>query len=237
MATTKERARKGSWSDDTERGELDNGHLAAMESAEPTQKAVAIVLPKLDIRTIDVRLIGDSELVCHHWSEKTRKEMLDKQMGEATAGKEKKDPVRDYHESAYVLKPAPKGKPFEDSEFGFPAIAFKNAAVTACTSLGRAVSKVAARQAFHVIGEMVRIDGRPHMREDMVRVGMSKVADIRFRAGFTEWACTLRLRYNARVLTDQQIVNLLNTAGFAVGVGEWRPEKNGAFGMFHVATV
>jgi hypothetical protein len=30
-------------------------------------------------------------------------------------------------------------------------------------------------------------------------------------------------------------MNLLNTAGFAVGVGEWRPEKDGQYGMFRVA--
>jgi hypothetical protein len=27
----------------------------------------------------------------------------------------------------------------------------------------------------------------------------------------------------------------MQTAGFAVGVGEWRPEKDGQYGRFHVA--
>jgi hypothetical protein len=31
-------------------------------------------------------------------------------------------------------------------------------------------------------------------------------------------------------------VNLFNVAGFAVGVGEWRPERDGSNGMFHVQT-
>jgi hypothetical protein len=31
-------------------------------------------------------------------------------------------------------------------------------------------------------------------------------------------------------------VNLFNTAGFGVGIGEWRSEKDGQHGMFHVAT-
>jgi hypothetical protein len=32
----------------------------------------------------------------------------------------------------------------------------------------------------------------------------------------------------------EQIVNLFNIGGFACGVGEWRPGKDGSNGMFHV---
>lgn len=183
-----------------------------------------MVLPKLDVRFIKIKLVGDAPLICHAWSAKAKKEMLDKQMGIASAGKEPKDPDRDFKESLY---------PLTDGGYGFPAVAFKNAAVTACTSLGKSITKVAARQAFHVMGEMVEIKGTPTMREDMVRIGMG-TADIRFRGEFKEWACEVTVRYNARVLTDEQIVNLFNVAGFAVGVGEWRPERDGQYGLFHV---
>jgi hypothetical protein len=208
------------------------GHLEAIETKEP--KLVApIALPKLDIRTIDVRLVGDSSLIVHHWSQKAIKQMLDKQMGKASEGKEHKNPVRDYEESCYVITPAPEGKPFEDGVFGFPAIAFKSAAVEACTSLGKSITKVAARQAFHVVGELVVIEGKPRPREDMVKISMG-TADIRYRAEFPEWSTVIRIRYNARVLSAEQIVNMLNTAGFAVGVGEWRSERDGSHGLFHV---
>ena len=36
-------------------------------------------------------------------------------------------------------------------------------------------------------------------------------------------------------MNSHQILNLFNTAGFAVGVGEWRMEKDGQYGLFHVA--
>jgi hypothetical protein len=54
----------------------------------------------------------------------------------------------------------------------------------------------------------------------MVRVGMG-TADIRYRGEFKTWSATVTVRYNARVLSADQVVNLFNTAGFAVGVGEW----------------
>jgi hypothetical protein len=68
----------------------------------------------------------------------------------------------------------------------------------------------------------------------MVRVGMGK-ADIRYRAKFWPWSTTFLVRYNTAVLSAEQLVHLFDVAGFAVGVGDHRPEKSGSFGMFHVA--
>ena len=198
----------------------------------------AIKLPRMNIATIRIDLIGDSPLICHRWSEKARKEMLDKQMGIAKAAKEKKDPARDFWESLYHLTPNPPAENREGQKYGFPAIAFKAAAVTACTSVD-GITKVAARQAFHVSGadggEMIEIVGVPTMREDMVRIGMG-TADIRFRGEFKAWRASVFIRHNANVLSAGEIINLFNTAGFSVGIGEWRVEKDGSFGMFKVAS-
>lgn len=186
---------------------------------------VAIELPALALRVMDVTLIGDSPLICHAWSHKAKQQMLAKQMKKAKTGKEAKSPEQDYHDSLYHL---PGGG------YGFPAVAFKAAAVGACR-YADGVKMTEARGAFHILGEMVRIDGEPTMREDMVRVGMG-TADIRYRGEFRSWRVTLQVRFNQNALSAEQIINLLNTAGFGVGVGEWRPEKNGSYGMFHVAT-
>lgn len=198
-------------------------HLEALETKPPVMEK-QIVIPKLDIRTMRVRLVGDASLIVHRFSEKAKKMMLDKQRGQASAGREFKDPEKDFQDSLHKL---PGGK------YGFPAIGFKNAGVTACTSLGKSITKVQARQAFHVVGDMVEIEGVPSMREDTVRIGQG-TTDLRYRGEFKAWSCVLTIRYNARVLSDEQIINLLNVAGFAVGIGEWRPERNGQFGLFHV---
>jgi hypothetical protein len=203
-----------------------NGQLPELEDRLPVPARLGkkIIPVEFDIRLVELKLVGDSPLICHAWNEKAKRQMLEKQMGVATAGKEKKDPESDFENSLY---------PHPDGGYGFPAIAFKSAAVEACTSLSKAITKVQARQAFHVMGDLVPIAGIPTCREDMVRLKM-ETADIRFRGEFKEWSCVLTVRYNARVLTIEQIVNLFNIAGFAVGVGEWRPEKNGQYGLFHV---
>lgn len=191
-----------------------------------TTKAAVIEIRPMDIQFLSITLIGDSPLICHKWSEKAKREMLDKQMGKAAQRKEFKDPEQDYINSLY---PLPDG-----AGYGFPVVGFKAAAVDACSSVAN-ITKVQARGAFHIIGELSPIKGDPEPREDMVRVGMG-TADIRYRGQFTQWETTLKIRYNASVLSAEQIVNLFNVAGFAVGVGEWRPQKDGSYGMFHVKT-
>ena len=32
--------------------------------------------------------------------------------------------------------------------------------------------------------------------------------------------------------SEAQLINLVNAGGFAVGIGEWRPEKDGQHGMY-----
>jgi len=192
-------------------------------------KDISIELPRLNIETMELTLIGDTPLICHRWSEKAKKEMLDKQMKKAKPAKEAKDPEADYVASLYEM----------DGGYGFPVIGFKNAAVTACTSVA-GITKVAARQAFRVGStmngsELVQIHGAPEPREDMVRIGMG-TADIRYRGQFVSWWAALIVHFNANVLSAEQIANLFNTAGFGVGVGEWRMERNGQYGCFHVAT-
>lgn len=188
-----------------------------------TSSKVLIEIPPVKITVMPLRIIGDSPLISHKWSDKAKQMMLDKQMGKAIPKKAPKDPEQEYLDSLYV---------HPDGGYGFPAVAFKAAAVSACRSVD-GIKMTEARAAFHIPGELVRIEGSPEMREDMVRIGMG-TADIRYRGEFKEWAATLMIRFNQNVLTPSQIGNLFNVAGFGVGIGEWRPEKDGSYGMFHV---
>ena len=200
-------------------------------------KSTAVELPPMNIQTLDIPIIGDSGLICHAWSKKARTAMLDKQMKKATTGKAAKNPWQDFCETLYWLDGMPEAPTEDDvmtARFGFPAVAFKSAAITAVTSTG-GMTKVMARQCFHIVGEFVEILGpAPSMREDMVRVGMG-TADIRHRAEFESWGAILRVQHNANVLSAEQVIGLFEAGGFGVGIGDWRPEKDGGNGRFHVA--
>jgi len=212
-----------------------------------TKKAETITIPELKLKDFALRLVGDSPLIVHAWSEKAKKMMLDKQMKKATTGKETRNPAVEYARSLYWLNPTIPKNLDEMSEgeihdaiakatFGFPVIAFKAAAVDAGYQQKILDKKTTARGAFHIIGgEYAVINGMPSPREDMVKIGMG-TADLRFRAMFTEWSVELPIRYNSGAMSAEEIINLFNVAGFSNGVGEWRPSRDGDFGRFHVYT-
>jgi hypothetical protein len=78
---------------------------------------------------------------------------------------------------------------------------------------------------------MVRIEGEPIQREDVVRVGNGGT-DLRYRPQFTEWSTTLEVTYVKSMLTRESVLSLIEAGGLGVGVGEWRPEKRGDMGTF-----
>ena len=142
------------------------GKSAAM--AKPKGKELSI--PPINLGRLTLRLVSDSPLICHQFSSKAKQSMLDKQMKKPTQAKQAKDPEAEDKASLY---------PHPDGGYGFPCSAFKNAAVDAC-SHADGITKVVARGAFNVIGDLVKIIGKPSMREDTVIIGMG-VADIRYR--------------------------------------------------------
>lgn len=152
-----------------------------MAKAVKEQENLEITIPALELKEFYLHLIGDSPLIVHAWSDKAKTMMLNKQMKKASNGRETKDPFADFCDSLYWISDRPKNPTMEDVQsatFGFQSVAFKAAAIDGGFLAGVTAKKTIGRAAFHIVGEMVEIDGKPEMREDMVRIGMG-TADIR----------------------------------------------------------
>lgn len=207
-----------------------------------------IEIRPVEIETVGVRIVGDTPLIMHRWSEKAKREILDKEMGKAKAPREKKRPVNDFCRSMYWMQNEPAEDAtdeeimaaVEDGRWGFPVTAIKQAAISAAFRSGMSKDKVSLQAAFFIVGEgeeqLAEVKGdKPHIREDMVRVGMGS-ADIRYRGEFNNWYMDLTIRYNKNgQYSLEQILNIINLGGYGCGIGEWRPEKSGQNGMYHLA--
>lgn len=219
--------------------------MAAAKKA--TEERQEIVIPKIDVQNVTFKIIGDSPLIVHAWSEKAKRMMLDKQSKKASAGKEIRNPVREFVDSLYWLTDKPDDSICDEehheelmefishSKFGFPSTAFKASAVDGGFRSGAIPNKVSAYSAFHIPDEFVEIKGTPTMREDMVRLGgINRAADLRYRGEFVNWSAEITVFYNRKAISVEQLANLFNLGGFACGLGEWRVEKGGENGQFHI---
>ena len=190
-------------------------------------KEEQIIIKKPNIKTIQFDIKGTQPLIMHKWDEKAKKMMLDK-MQMKTVKRDAKDPDREFKNSMYLLSNGnhPKGP------YGFPAVGFKSAAVRAAKQTTMAMTD--ARSLFYVVpddGDLVEIKSdQPVMREDIMRI--KQTVDIRYRGQFNNWSAKLTVKYNSDSISDEQILNLFELAGFSAGIGEWRMERGGTFGSF-----
>lgn len=206
------------------------------------KKNVEVVeIPQVKLKVFELKIVGDTPLIMNKWSEKAKQEMLDKQMKKATSVKEAKNPIANAINSIYWLE----GKPIENTieafenavkngaRVGFPSIGFKQCAASAGYRNKLTKDKVSVYGAFNILEELTEIHGDISFREDMVTIANGS-ADIRYRGQVDNWWAVLTIKYNESTYSQEQIINLINLGGFSVGVGEWRTEKGGIYGSFHV---
>ena len=193
------------------------------------EKGNDIVVQELNVNLIQVTVKGieGSSFISHRLT----KENVDKFTARET-GKSKKKELRDYdaeYESCFYYT--------EEGKHGIPAGAFMSAMLQACVDLE--VAKTQIKRNVKLLGDIYEIENsEPKRRVDNPRrSGMNSTPDVRHRPEFYDWECDLHIQYNSSNVTPDQIINLINHAGFSVGVGDWRPsapKSSGNHGMFKV---
>lgn len=202
-----------------------NGHSA------PKDEDVILVRP-LHIERIEVEIVGRTPLLVNRFSEEAAGKLETSQGvdGRIKASKQPRNPEAEFIASRYLI-----GEPNKDYKLdvcGFPASGIKKAMVSAG---GRVTDTQMTwlRAVLNVDADLIEIEGpAPTMRADhVVRVGRGNLC---YRAQFWPWTMHVPISFNADQLKASDVANLLQQAGFSIGIGDWRPEKNGSFGTFEV---
>lgn len=226
-------------------------------------KAIETIrIPAPNQQLMKVKITGTSPLIFHKWSEKAIKMILDKQLKKATKGREVRDPEAEYRASFYAT---PKGDIYIPARNIKQAIVGSARFITGVQmTILRGAVFIRGEEAKEIVpvlqdGKRIKLsdrtimfeEGEAHveeicgydsendniqMRQDMVTVGMGS-ADIRFRGQIEEWEAELIIEYDEDILSKEQILNLLQRAGFSQGLGEWRPERSGDYGTFEVESI
>lgn len=119
-----------------------------------------------------------------------------------------------------------------------PALALQRAMVSGATyskgkgrgNLSRVVAAcvLVSPSYLSLNGAPWEVDARP------VVVPATKGRVIRYRPRFDRWGVSAEIEYDETLLTPLQLRRVVDDTGSRVGLLDFRPEKRGPFGRFHV---
>lgn len=132
-----------------------------------------------------------------------------------------------------------------DEGFALPSVSFRSALLNGLKNkkVGKA-SAISVFQAavFNIDEHCLLIDGKgkpiKEYNIDTRRAVVQRQGILRSRPRFEKgWGCLLELEIDTDMVSPEQVVEHLNNAGLVIGVGDFRIEKRGPFGRFHVELV
>jgi len=185
-----------------------------------------------ELSTATFRVYGTSPYVQNKFSGSKKEGMLRAQMssqGTKRGKKEPRDLDADFEGACHRTV---------TGEYGIPAPAFRSAMISACRVAGLVMTK-AKLSIFCIADDLDEEDGTPlvllkagepertHMH---VRLE-SGVASIAVRPMWREWGADVKIRWDAKQFTQQDVLNLLERAGQQVGIGEGRNDSKKSHGM------
>ena len=195
------------------------------------KKEVLIEAPNFE--NIQTKIIGDTKLVIHKFSQKAREQIKQKQMLGSKGNKGQKREPKDfdalYKGAMYVSK---------DGWYGFPASAIRKSIISSCKLVGFHMTKAKLGVFIEADGfdessgtPLIKITkGKPYPHEDYVRLETG-VCDICVRPMWDEgWEADVNIRYDADMFSQVDIMNLLHRAGLQVGIMEGRPDSKDSCG-------
>jgi len=208
------------------------GSTMAKEKVEKKSDNHLTILPPNFI-TASFKIRGNAPYVQNKFSKKAMEQMKGTQEQGSTAKKGKKREPKNFKEcfeQSYHKS--------TDGWYGIPAPAFRCGMVSACKTVGFAMTR--AKLSVFVIADGFDIDdgtplvkitkGKPEYCEHTVRI--QQTTDIRARAMWKEgWEANVIIKWDADQFTMEDVANLMMRVGMQVGVGEGRPDSRTSCGM------
>ena len=207
------------------------------------KKVEVLELKSLDIKTAQVTIVGDGDLVLNKMNDVTSRELIDIRKDKAKNVTEKANEW----ESIITAIHWRDGKPTDFSEEGMKKALTENApCLTAFglkKSFGQAVvqngidtysTKFNAGMNIVASGNLVPIKFAKHLIDEKL-MSPKRGAPVLVRLNrFTGWSAVFTIQYTGAVYSLEQIVNIINMAGFSIGIGSGRTS---GYGRYHVENV
>lgn len=203
---------------------------------------ITIELKPLGVKTMNVTIVGDGDLVLNKMNDVTAKQLTD-----ARKDKAKSTQKPNEWESVITSMHWYDGKPTDFSEDGLQnALKNNKPCITAFAlkkSFGDAVvrneidkykTKFDASVNIVAKGGLVPITFAEHTLDEKL-MSPKKGAPVLVRLNrFSGWSATFTVQFMENVYSAEQIVNIINLSGFGLGIGSGR---SSGYGRYHVENI
>lgn len=196
-------------------------------------KTAQISIKKPNFQSVKVGIVGTAPLMVSKFSAKVQKTIEDKQTGKNKVGgpRQPKDYIGEFNGARYIAG--------EGGWDGFYAGSIRNAMIRAA-SYASGLTMTAAKGLIFVVAEgfdkdsghpLIRIRGCEPIHDTRPARNEGGGVDIRNRPRYEGWHALVEIRYDADLLTEQDMLNLLARAGESVGICEGRPSSTNSNGI------
>lgn len=193
-----------------------------------------IEIPALEQTEMLLTMVGDRPLVVNNKLSVAAR--VAKEYSGPPGGRVKKTPPTDdeaYAGAFYVMPDSKYPPPSPKGSYGIPVSGIKKCVCSAIRTTGitdnTTIGLIA--KSFDILGDgrgLCRLKFKKlerDIRPVNIGSGQKTVPQMRHRPMFHDWSVTLRIRFNSKILSEEQIVNLFMHAGAYIGWGELRSDK------------
>lgn len=205
-------------------------------------KTEVIELKPLGVRQMEVTIVGDGDLVLNKMNDINKKELIDKRKNKA---KDTEKP--NMWEGVITSIHWRDGKPSDMSEDGLRKALEENAPCITSFGLKKSFGDAVVRNEIdkyktkfdagvNVVakGGLVPIKFSEHFLDEKLMSPKKGSPVLVYLNRFSGWSATFTVSYMESVYSAEQIINIINLAGFGLGIGSGRTS---GFGRYHVEEV
>ena len=205
-------------------------------------KTKTIELKPLGNRFMEVTIVGDSDLVLNKMNDVNAKQLIDKRKDKA---KDNEKPNE--WEAIITSMHWYKGKPTDYSEEGLKEALINNAPCLTDFGLKKSFGDAVVRNEIDKYktkfdaninlmsnGGLVPIEFTEHYIDEKLMSPKKGSPVLVHLNRFSGWKATFTVSFMESVYSAEQIINIINLAGFGLGIGSGR---SSGFGRYHVEDV
>ncbi len=205
------------------------------------EKQEIIELKPIDFRTARITIVGDGDIVLNKMNDVTARQLTDQRKSKA-----KKIEEVNMWEEIITAMHWKYGKPTDYSEEGLRQALHDNAPCITAFGMKKSFGDAVVRNeidkyktkfdaSLNIVEDLIPIHFAEHFIDEKL-MSPKKGSPVLVRLNrFSGWSATFTIRYvNGGTYSLEQIINIINLAGFGMGIGSGRTS---GYGKYHVENV